>query len=168
MAKINYPLMQVLEIKKKRVEDAERVVAEKRQALEKEEKILEQRKAERDKVKQHHQDKLDQFRAELDHATTSPKIQQMKAYLKVCEERLKVEQKKVKEQQEKVNAAEKELEEAKYQLKLKRQEVDKLQMHREGWEKEKRKENELIEEKEHDELGNLTYSVHHKKDGKTS
>ena len=74
MAKIDYPLKQILEIKKKRVEDAEKVVSEKRQLLEKEQKVLEQKKADRDKAKQHRVDKLEQLRSELDHATTSPKF----------------------------------------------------------------------------------------------
>ena len=87
----------------------------------------------------------------------------MKVYLKICDEKLKIEEKKVKDQQDRVDAAEKELEEAKNLLKIKRQEVDKLMMHREGWEKEKRKEIELGEEKESDELGNVIYGMHHRK-----
>lgn len=168
MAKIEYPLKQVLEIKQKRVEDAEKVVIEKRAILEKEQKTLAQREAERDKVKQHRQDKLDQLRAELDHGTTSPKVQQMKAYSKVVDERLKGEEKKVKDQKVKVEAAEKDLEEAKSQLRIKRQEVDKLVMHREGWQKEIRKELELAEEKVQEEIGNVIYGMHHKKSDKQS
>ena len=49
MAKIVYPLKQVLEVKQKRVEDAEKVVLEKKLALEKEQEKLAQREADRDK-----------------------------------------------------------------------------------------------------------------------
>lgn len=162
MTSPQYPLKQVLEIKKRRVEQAEKVVQEKLAALEKEQEKLKQAEAARDKVKQHHRDKLDQLRVELDHATTSPKVQQMKAYLKVVQEKLKVEEKKVKEQQNRVDLATKELEEAKKQLNLRRLEVDKVETHRKDWEKEQRKEREIKEEREMDELGTVTYIIHQK------
>lgn len=154
-----YPLKQVLEIKKKRVEDAEKVVKDKQIILDQEKEKLAQREADRDKVKKHKKDKLQQLRDELDHGTTSPKVQQMKAYMKVVDEKLKVEEKKVKDQQEKVNVATRDLEEAKHQLFLRRQEVDKLETHRKDWEKEMRKEEEIIEGREMDELGQVIFNI---------
>src|SRR5271170_3224641 len=97
-----YPLSQILEVKNRRVEEAEKVVTEKKALLEKEKEKLAQREAERDKILQHYRDKLNQMRSEMDQGTTSPKIQQMKSYLKVVEEKRKVEEKKVKDQQEQV------------------------------------------------------------------
>jgi len=162
MADPVYPLKQVLEIKERRVEDAERVVREKRAALEKEQQILAQKEAERDKVKKHYDDKLAQLRQELDQSSTSsPKIQQMKAYLKIAKERVAVEEKKVKEQKNQVEIAEKNLEIAKNDLKLKRQEVDKLVFHRATWTREMRKEQEIIEGREQDELGSIIFTTHH-------
>lgn len=160
MAKIVYPLKQVLEVKQKRVEDAEKVVAEKDLALKKEQEKLAQREAERDKVKSHLADKFTQMRQEMDGGTTSPKIQQMKAYIKVVQEKLKAEEKKVKDQQDQVDLAQKNLDLAKEELKRKRQEVDKLVTHRKDWEKEMRKEQEIIEGREQDELGTITYAMH--------
>lgn len=164
MPRADYPLKQVLEIKLRRVEEAEKVVKEKQQILEQEEEKLVQRKAERDKARQHHQDKLEQLREEMDHGTTSPKIQQMKAYLKVAQERLKVEEKKVQEQQSKVELAKKEVEEAKKLLNLRRLEVDKVNTHREGWEKEKNKEDEIIAERAMDDLGTMIYTSKQRRD----
>lgn len=163
MAKIEYPLKQVLEIKLRRVEEAEKVVLEKKKALEAEEEKLKKQEEARNKVKQHRIDKLQQMRDELDHGTTSPKIQQMKAYLKVVDEKLIVEEKKVKEQQTRVDAAAKDLEEARQQLKLKRLEVDKLKTHKEGWVKEIKKELEIKEEREMDEIGTVIFGIHRKK-----
>lgn len=160
MAKSKYPLKQILEIKQKRVEDAEKVVKEKQQILDQEKEKLAQREAERDKVKNHRAEKLQQLRDELDHGTTSPKVQQMKSYLKVVDEKLKTEEKKVKDQQAKVDTATRDVEEAKHQLFLRRQEVDKLQTHRKDWEKEMRKEEEIIEGREMDELGQVIYNIH--------
>lgn len=159
---IVYPLGQVLEVKQKRVEDAEKVVVEKRLALEKEQKILAEKEAERDKAKKHYEDKLKQMRDEMDNqgdGTTSPKIQQMKAYMKVVKERVTLEEKKVKDQKQQVETAEKNLEAAEAELKLKRQEVDKLLSHRVDWLKEMRKEQEIIEGREQDELGSVIFTT---------
>lgn len=156
---IVYPLAQIIDVKQKRVEDAERVVAEKQLALEKEQKILEQKEADRDKAQKHHDAKLKQMRDEMDGTTTSPKIQQMKAYLKVVKERVAAEEKKVKDQKVQVENAEKNLEAAKNDLKIKRQEVDKLISHRKDWLKEMRKEQEIIEGREQDELGSIIFTT---------
>ena len=101
-----------------------------------------------------------QLRHEMDVATTSPKIQQMKVYLKVVDEKLKIEEKKVSDQQQQVSIAEKNVELAKEDLARKRQEVDKLKTHKTDWEKMMRKELEIIEGREQDELGTTTYLIH--------
>lgn len=163
MGNIVYPLKQVLEIKHKRVEEAEKVVKEKQILLQKEEEKLAQREAERNKVLKHQKEKLAQMREEMDHGTTSPKIQQMKAYLKVVQEKLLTEEKKVKDQKEQVEIAQKNLEVAKKDLEHKRQEVDKLETHQKDWEKEMRKEMEIIEGREQDELGNTMYTVNQRR-----
>lgn len=157
MAKPIYPLKQVLEVKQRRVDEAEKVVKEKKDLLDKENEKLKERERERDKVKEHYYDKLTQMREEMDRGTTSPKIQQMKVYSKVVQERLKVEEKKVKDQQDQVIIAEKNLELAREDLKRKRLEVDKLHTHQIDWEKEVKKELEIIEGREMDELGNVIF-----------
>jgi flagellar biosynthesis chaperone FliJ len=157
MAKLEYPLKQVIEVKQRRVDDAEKVVREKQLALEKEEQKLKEREADRDKVKNHKKDKLQQLRDTLDHEMSSPKVQQMKVYLKVVEEKLKVEEKKVKDQQDQVTLAQKNLDQAKEDLRIKRQEVDKLLTHKKDWEKEMKKEQEIVEGREQDELGTVIY-----------
>ena len=157
MAKVTYPLKQVMEVKQRRVEEAEKVVKEKQLLLEKEKEKLKEREAERDKVLLHYNEKLEQMRFEMTQLTSSPKLQQMKVYVKVVKERLKVEEKKVKDQQDQVDVAEKNLELAKKELAIKRQEVDKLETHRLDWEKEMRKEAEVIEGREQDDLGSVIY-----------
>lgn len=164
MDKIIYPLKQIIEVKQRRVEEAEKVVQAKQHALEIEQKKLEERIAQRDEVKNHQQDKLRQLRETLDQGTTSPKIQQMKVYLKIVDEKLVVEEKKVKDQEQQVKIAEKNLKQAKEDLRLKRQEVDKLLMHQKDWLKEKLREREIIEGREQDELGTVIHSIHHRKE----
>jgi hypothetical protein len=157
-----YPLKQIIEVKQKRVEDAEKVVKERLLALEKEQEKLVQREAERDKIKKHQQDKLKQLRDAMDHETTSHKIQQIKVYLKIVDEKLKIEEKKVKDQREQVDIATKNLEKAREDLRIKRQEVDKLLTHKQDWEKQMRKELEIIEGREQDELGSIIYMTNRK------
>lgn len=158
-----YPLHQVLEVKNKRVEDAEKVVQEKQAILKTEKEKLAQREAERDKVKVHYQAKLTQLRAEFDQGTTSPKIVQMKAYLKIVKEKLVVEEKKVTDQKEQVRLAEDNLEKAKKDLQKKRLEVDKLLTHKKDWELNLRKEMEIMEGREQDELGNTMFSLNERR-----
>jgi len=161
-----YPLAQVIQVKQKRVEDQEKVVKAKKEALENEKEKLKQREADRDKAKDHHMAKLTQLRNELDHGTTSDKIQQMKAYLKVTVEKVKVEEKKVKDQKDQVDLAEKAVTVALNELKIKRQEVDKLETHKIDWLKEMRKEMEIMEVREQDELGNTIFASNQIKFGK--
>jgi hypothetical protein len=155
-----YPLKQVLTVKERRVDEAQKILREKINALTKEQEKLKQREKERDSVLTHKRDKLKQLRAEMDHNTTTAKIQQMKAYLKVVDERLKTEEKKVKEQQEQVNLAMKNVEAAREDLRLKELEVDKIELHRKDWEKAVRAEMQLAEEREQDEIGNITHLLH--------
>lgn len=158
-----YPLERVMEIKKRRVDEAEKVVQEKKKALEKENEKLKKCEEERDKVVQHKQEKLHQLREALDTGTTTDKIIRMKNYLKVVEEKIVVEQKKVDQQKEQVKIAEKNLEVAKETLRLKRQEVDKLKTHKEDWTKQMRRELELHQEKEMDEIGQVLYTIHQRR-----
>lgn len=152
-----YPLREVLEIKKRRVEEAEKVVKEKIKLLEAEKEKLKTREKERDKVAQHYKDKMEQIRAEFQHGTTSDKIQQMKAYLKVVQEKLKTEEKKVKEQQAQVEVAEKNVEIAKNQVKARIKEQDKIITHQGEWERATLKELEIEEVRQEDDLGSTMF-----------
>lgn len=152
-----YPLEKVMEIKEKRVTEAEKVVALKKKALEAEREKLRKCEEERDKVVQHKIDKLNQLRDLLDKGTTTDKIQQAKNYIKVVEERILVEEKKVRDQVEQVNVAKRNLEIAEEDLKMRRQEVDKLATHKEDWTKQMKREMELAEESEMDEIGQVLF-----------
>lgn len=160
MAKITYPLERVLEIKKRRVQDAERVLKEKIEILEKEKEKLRQKEAERDEVLNHRNNKLQQMRDEMDHETHTPTILQMKAYIKIVQERLLLEEEKVEEQKKHVAEAEAQVEEARKQLKERELEVDKIQIHKKDWLKMMQKELEIIEGREADEIGTVIFSRH--------
>jgi hypothetical protein len=157
---LTYPLEQIIKVKEKRVLDQEKVVQAKEQALQKEKDKLLERERDRDAAKQHEQDKLLQLRAELDSNTTTGKVQQMKSYLNVAKEKTKVEEKKVKDQQAQVEQAKNALDLAIEDLRLKRQQVDKMYDHKKSWKKEMQKELEVIEAREQDELGTTMFLNH--------
>ena len=152
-----YPLKEVLEIKKKRVTDAENVLKEKQKALEVEKNKLIEREKERDKVKDHYKAKMQQMRDELDGGTTSNKIDQLKVYIKVVLEKLKVEEKKVKDQQQQVEVAEKNVDIAKKELQARIKEQDKIETHKKEWEKITLKELEIEEVRQEDDLGSTMF-----------
>lgn len=160
MAKPKYPLEQVLTVKKDRVDKAEKVVKEKQRALEIEEEKLRRVEKERDQVKSHHADKLAQLRAAMDEGTTSDEVLQMKAYLKVVQEKLKKAEEKVKEQSKQVATAQKNLDVAKEDLRQKRVEQEKIEIHKEEWEKQSKKERAAEEAKQQDEIGQAMYQAH--------
>ncbi len=152
-----YPLAEVLEIKKRRVEVATQVVREKIQLLQAEQKKLEEREEERNKVKDHHKAKVDQLRHELDEGTYSDRIERSKVYIKVVQERLIVEEKKVKEQKQQVDLAQKNLDIAKNALKDRRKEEEKIETHKTEWIKETIKELQVVETRLEDEIGSTMF-----------
>lgn len=163
-----YPLEQLAIIKHKKLEEAEKALKEKKETLIKEEEKLKAVEKERDKVKDHRVAKLQQLRDKLDEGTSTDKIQQMKYYLKVVDEKLKGKELKVKEQKKQVENAQKQVELARQDFLKKQQDVEKLRLHREEWEKEMRLVLEHIEGIESDELGSTMHARkqnrrHHKK-----
>ncbi len=161
--KIRYPLEQVALIKARRLEESEKVLKAKKEALVKEEEKLDLLEKEKEKVKHHKQLKLEQLRNELDSESTTLKIQQMKQYLKVVDEQLKQKEAKVKEQQKKVDAAAVAVEEARKDMFQKQHDVEKIQIHRQEWEKEKKDYLEHLDAIETDELGTTSH-IRHKKE----
>ena len=158
MSKAQYPLEQLTLIKKKRLDEAEKVLQEKKELLVKEEKKLKKVEEERDKVKEHKDEKLAQLREELDKGTTSGKIQQMKTYLKEVDGKLAQKEVKVVEQKKQVKAAEEAVEVARKDMLLKQQSVEKMRLHKEEWIKEQKKEEERLAGIETDEIGNTIFA----------
>lgn len=153
-----YSLEQLVLIKKRRLEEAEKTLKKKKEELVKEEKELKNREEDRDKTRVHKQEKLTQLREMMDTGGSTGKMHELKVYLKTVDVELKQKQTKVEEQKKKVEAAEKAVEVARQEMMKKNQEVEKLRMHREEWEKEVKLEELLIEDKEIDELGSALFN----------
>ncbi len=153
-----YPLEQLALIKQRRLEEAEKILKEKKEQLAKEQDRLAAVEAERNKVKSHRTAKLTQLREELDKGSTSTKIQQMKQYLKIVDEQLSQKEAKVNEQKKKVVEAEKQVDLARQNLLKKQQDVEKLKMHKVEWDEEMRREMEKQEAVETDEMGSVRHA----------
>ena len=160
---MTYPLEQLAIIKQKKLEEAEKVLREKKNALLKEQEKLAKVEEERNKVKEHKMAKLTQLREKLDAGTATDKILQMRQYLKIVDEQLKQKEHKVKEQQKHVEAAEKQVEAARQDFVKKQNDVEKLSIHRKQWEKEMHYALEQKEATESDEMGSAMHARRKKK-----
>lgn len=161
-----YPLEQLVIIKKKKLEEAEKVLREKKEKLAIEEEKLKKLEDERDKVKKHKQDKLTQLRAALDEGERTDKIEQMRIYMKLVDERLKQHEKKVADQIKQVEKAEEEVEVARKTMIKRQRDVEKLKEHAQDWRKEEAREIEKEEAKETDEMGTTRFIRSKKKKNK--
>ncbi|HSX38080.1 MAG TPA: type III secretion T3S chaperone [Chlamydiales bacterium] len=157
MTRLNYPLEQMLIIKKNRFEAAIKTLEEKKAILEKAyEKLYDITQA-RDEVLQHKNAKLEQLRHELDTGTTTDKIHRSKTYLKIVDEKLVEHEKKVVEQQKQVDASQKQVDIATDDLFQKKKDLEKLELHKKEWEKEMEYWVRQKEEAEQDEQGAATH-----------
>ena len=161
--KIVYPLEEVLDVKRRRVDEAYKVLQEKRKVLQQEKNKLLEQEAARDKVLKHRNEKLQQLYDLLEDITTSEEIQQHKRYIEVVNEKLAAEEEKVQKQKEQVELAEKEVLLAEEHWREKRKEVEKLETHKEQWLKQMKKELAAEEAKEQEELGSSMFISRHYK-----
>jgi flagellar biosynthesis chaperone FliJ len=162
-----YPLEQIALIKQKKLDEAEKTLREKKQALEREQEKLAEVEKERDEVKGHRLDKLTQLRSKMDEGAPSDKIQQMRYYLKVVDEKLKVKENKVKDQLKQVENAKQQVETARSDLIKKQQAVEKMQLHRKEWEQEMKALAEHKEGLESDEMGSTIHQRKKRSDTQT-
>jgi flagellar biosynthesis chaperone FliJ len=152
-----YPLEQVIAIKKNRFDKAIKTLEEKKAILEAAYEKLYDLTQELNEVETHRKNKLDQMRDALDTGTTSDKVQQMKTYLKIVDEKRKEKQKKVTDQQRQVDLAQAQVDLATDDLFQKKKDLEKLEIHKKEWLKEANYIVERKEEVEHDEQGSTGY-----------
>jgi len=152
-----YPLEQVITIKKNRFDRAIKTLEEKKAILEKAYELLYDLTQEQEEVVKHRQSKLDQMRKALDEGTTSDKVQQMKVYLKIVDEKVKEKKKKVADQQKNVDLAQAQVDLATDDLFQKKKDLEKLELHKKEWSREASYILERKEEVEHDEQGSTGY-----------
>lgn len=159
MKPLTYPLQQLMTIKQNRFDQAVKTLEAKKLLLEQALSKLDAAKRERNEVLEHKTAKLTQLREELDKGTTTDKIQQMKVYLKLVDEKLADKEKKVIEAQRGADLAQKQVDIATEELFQKKKDLEKLEMHKEEWEKEMRYWTERKEGSEQDEQGSATHTL---------
>ncbi|MGD2169804.1 MAG: type III secretion T3S chaperone [Chlamydiota bacterium] len=159
----DYPLQELVEIKERRFQEAARILEKKKKQLLEEEEKLKEKERERDKVLKHKLEKLHQLRQALDQGERTDKIQQMKRYKEVVDERLAEKEKQVDAQKKQVRLAEEQVEAAKKDLYQKQKDVEKLTTHKKEWMSEMEKEETRKEAAEQDEIGAALYSRKNKK-----
>lgn len=136
----NYPLKEVLLIKNRKLDEAEKVLKEKKLLLAKEEEKLTACQKEFDSAKKIRDAKLQQLRDTLDAGSTTDKIQQMKQYLKIVEEKMMQKEQKLKEQKKQVEIAKNNVEAARLDYLDKQKDVEKIKLHHTEWSKDLEKE----------------------------
>jgi hypothetical protein len=154
-----YPLEQLLTIKKNRFDQAVKILEEKKALLEKAQAKLAEATKERDEALRIKQDKLTKLRAAMDEGQPTNKIQQMKDYQKIVQEKLLEKEKKVQEQQKQVDLAQKQVEIATQDMYQKKKDLEKIELHKDEWLKEA---HYIIEQQaavEHDEIGAASHTV---------
>lgn len=156
---MEYPLEQLLNVKKNRFEDAIKILNQKKEILKKEEETLVNLEKERDEALIHKEAKLNQLREELDQATTTKKIEQMKHYLDVINEELEKKQDKVNKQKQVVVDATTQVDIAKEDLFQKQKDLEKMNYHKKEWQKEIEIESQKKAIIEHDEIGSTTHEM---------
>lgn len=156
---LNYPLEQLMTIKKNRFDQAVKTLEEKKAILEKAYEILYDLTQARDEVLRHKTAKLTQLRAALDEGLSTDKLQQMKVYMKTVDEKLAEKNKKVDAQQKQVDAAQKQVDLATDELFQRKKDLEKMELHKKEWEKEVHYWTEKKEAVEHDELGSATFQT---------
>lgn len=163
---LSYPLEQLMLIKKNRFDQAVKILEQKKEILEKAYEKLYDLTQDKDKTLKHKQAKLAQLREALDEGTTTDKIQQMKNYLKIVDEKLADKQKKVDHQQEQVDLAQKQVDVATDELFQRKKDLEKLEIHKKEWEKEARYWTQQKESVENDEQGSHGHMLRKKESEK--
>jgi hypothetical protein len=152
-----YPLEQLLLIKERRLEEAEKRLKEKKLILAKELEKLKKLEQEAQLTHDHMQDKVKQLDEEMNQGTYSHKIDTAHKYIKVVEDQLKQKKKKVTDQDKVVQTASQQVEIARKDLLKTQQDVEKLKIHKTEWKQGVMKELDYKEALEGDEIGSAKH-----------
>jgi hypothetical protein len=129
----HYPLVEVIRIKKRRLEEAERVLHEKKMILDKELEKLAICEKEADEAKKIFDTYLAKLREAMDQGEPTTKIDQHKLHLKELKLRHQTAQKKVDAQKKVVKSAQEAVDLARADHQLKAKELEKLSIHKAEW-----------------------------------
>ena len=159
MKKRRYPLAQIEEIKKRRLEEAEKILREKREALDAAEKDLDEKRKALNATQALKLEMIEKYYEDIKQGTTSLEMERHDNYIReVMNVKLAEEKKKVDDQKKVVKQAAFELEEARKERLKKNQELEKIDLHKKEWTKEAKKAEGIEEAGVSDELGTAMHS----------
>lgn len=148
----NYPLIEVIRIKKRRLDEAERVLRQKKEMLEQEKQKLSLAQKEFDAAKSLFDNYLQKLRDAMDLGEPARKIDQHKLHLKDLKDRFLIAEKKLLIQKKAVEAAEKAVEVARVDYQQKEKELEKLHIHKSEWSEALKLEEKRLEDIKMDEI----------------
>lgn len=157
MSEKNYPLVEVIAIKRRRLEEAEKTLRAKKEIQELEKQKLEKLEKELDEAKKTYDTYMAKLRAAMDAGEPSYKIDQHKVHLRDLKDKYFIVQKKVDDQKKVVKKAEEAVEEARKIYMQKEKEVEKLKIHKTEWLKALEKEDLRQEEIKMDEISQSSF-----------
>lgn len=154
----NYPLIEVIRIKKRRLDEAERVLREKKLILEKEQEKLETCEKEFQEAKNIFDTYLQKLRDAMDQGEGASKIQQHKLHLKDLKDHYIASEKKLEAQKKVVKSCEAAVEQARLDYMQKEKEVEKLHIHKKEWQEVLSMEEKRAEEIKMDEISTSSFA----------
>jgi hypothetical protein len=164
MKKRKYPLAQIEEIKKRRLEDAEKILREKRTELDVAEKDLDEKRKALNATQAVKLEMIEKYYEDIKKGTTSILMERHDSYIReVMNVKLAEEKKKVDDQKKVVKQAVLALEKAREERLKKNQELEKIHIHKKEWTKDMKKEMDLEEAGVSDELGTSMHARNMKK-----
>jgi len=159
MKKREYPLKQIAEIKKRRLEEAEKILRQRRDAFDKAEIELKERRKLLNESMNLKLEIIEKHYKKIENGTTADIMERHDHYIKeVINVKIAEEKKRVDAQKKVVKEAEAALELAKVDRLKKNQDLEKIYMHEKEWTTETRKEIDIEEAIVEDELGSIMHS----------
>lgn len=152
-----YPLHQIDIIKKKRLDQAERALREKRE----EERVVQEKydraKQDRQKALEARDNKLNLLREKMDEGAPSAKIETIRVYLKIVDETFQQKHQIYETFADKLRGAQEATEAARQEVIQRQKDQEKMQEHRKQWDKEMRAFDEQEEAKLTDDMGTVRF-----------
>lgn len=165
--KKTYRLQIVLDQKKEARDEAARYLAEKREILKREQEEEARLRRELDENRQRKAQEHDLLAREgLSNALDANRAQQRLNFIKRLDHMADVLNTRIAAQQEKVKHAEQEVEEALQALVQASRELEVMEKHKERWTKKTKQEEDMNEQREMNEIGNIMYNARREAHGR--
>ena len=158
-----YRLQPVLDSKEKKKKDAEKALAETRAELERQKNILRDREEDVLKAIKRKDDYSTDLMRKMDGGMESGKITDGKSYLEVLKRSIEIARKKADDQKKVVHQWEQKVEAALLKVMETTKEMKVIEKHKENWTETEKREIEMKEEKEQDEVAQNLYEQSRKR-----